>query len=88
MHCGPEVRSAQRKLAMQPEPERVAALPFRTQDELLDEIEGLISSLPAGEEHTHSWRMLGLGRGLFKPRQCRRQGAEIPRVAARQPGDY
>src|SRR5207245_1048266 len=51
-HCGPEVRSAQRKLApaMQPEPERVAALPFRTQDELLEEIEGLIGSLPAGEQ--------------------------------------
>src|SRR5947209_14202743 len=50
-HCGPEVRSAQRKLApaMQPELERVAALPFRTQDELLEEIEGLIGSLPAGE---------------------------------------
>ena len=31
-HCGPEVRSAQHKLAsvMQPEPERVAALPSRT----------------------------------------------------------
>jgi hypothetical protein len=34
---------------MQPEPERVAALPFRTQDELLEELEELISSLPAGE---------------------------------------
>ena len=27
----------------------MAALPFRTQGELLEEIEGLISSLPAGE---------------------------------------
>jgi hypothetical protein len=50
-HSGPEVRTAQRKLApvMQPEPERVAALPFRTQDELLEELEDLIRSLPAGE---------------------------------------
>src|SRR5438876_1141916 len=50
-HCGPEVRSAQRKLtrAMQPEPERLAELPLHTQDELLEEIEDLISNLPAGE---------------------------------------
>ena len=50
-HTGPEVRMAQRMLApdIQPEPERVAALPFRTQDELLGEIAGLIGSLPVGE---------------------------------------
>jgi hypothetical protein len=50
-HTGPEVRMAQRMLApdIQPEPERVAALPSRTQDELLGEIAGLISSLPVGE---------------------------------------
>jgi hypothetical protein len=50
-HTGPEVRMAQRMLAsdLQPEPERVAALPFHTQDELLGEIESLISRLPVGE---------------------------------------
>jgi hypothetical protein len=50
-HTGPEVRMAQRMLApdIQPEPERVAALPFHTQDELLGEIAGLIGSLPVGE---------------------------------------
>ncbi len=50
-HTGPEVRMAQRMLAsaVQPEPERVASLPMRTQDELLDEIETLIGSLPVGE---------------------------------------
>ena len=50
-HTGPEVRMAQRMLApdIQPEPERVAALPVRTQDELLGEIAGLIGSLPVGE---------------------------------------
>jgi hypothetical protein len=48
---GPEVLLAQRQLApdMQPEAERVEALSFRTQDELLDEIEELIDSLPIGE---------------------------------------
>jgi hypothetical protein len=42
---------AQRMLApdVQPEPERVAALPSRTQDELLEAIERLIESLPVGE---------------------------------------
>ena len=42
---------AQRMLAsdVQPEPERVAALPSHTQDELLEEIESLISRLPVGE---------------------------------------
>jgi hypothetical protein len=50
-NTGPEVRMAQRMLAprIQPEPERVAALPHRTQGELLDEIETLIGRLPVGE---------------------------------------
>jgi hypothetical protein len=50
-HTGPEVRMAQRMLApdIQPEPERVAVLPFRTQEELLGEIAALIGSLPVGE---------------------------------------
>ncbi len=47
-NTGPEVRMAQRMLAsdVQPEPERVAALSARTQDQLLEELESLISSLP------------------------------------------
>ncbi len=50
-NTGPEVRMAQRMLApdVQPEPERVASLPFHGQDELLDEIETLIGRLPVGE---------------------------------------
>jgi hypothetical protein len=50
-HTGPEVRMAQRMLATdpQPEPDRVAALPYRTQDALLHEIEQLIGRLPVGE---------------------------------------
>jgi hypothetical protein len=50
-NTGPEVLMAQRMLApdVQPEPERVAALPPRTQDELLADIEALIASLPVGE---------------------------------------
>jgi hypothetical protein len=50
-HTGPEVMMAQRMLApdLQPEPDRVAALPWHTQDDLLTEIEELISSLPVGE---------------------------------------
>ena len=50
-HTGPEVRMVQRMLAreLQPEPERVASLPSRTQDELLDEIESFIGRLPVGE---------------------------------------
>jgi hypothetical protein len=50
-HTGPEVMMAQRMLApeVQPEPERVAALPPRTQDALLKEIDGVISGLPVGE---------------------------------------
>jgi hypothetical protein len=61
-HTGPEVRMAQRMLASepQPEPERVAALPFRTQDELLDDIAALIDTLPVGERlpaaNLASWR--------------------------------
>jgi len=39
-HTGPEIRSTQRRMvpAPQPDPEAVAALPYRTQDELLDVI--------------------------------------------------
>jgi hypothetical protein len=50
-HTGPEVMMAQRMLApdIQPEPDRVAALPWQTQDDLLTEIETLISRLPVGE---------------------------------------
>src|SRR5260370_3294649 len=50
-HTGPQVRMAQRMLApdIQPEPERVAALPFHTQSELLAYIEQLIARLPVGE---------------------------------------
>src|SRR5439155_1631114 len=50
-NTGPEVRMAQRMLAsdVQPEAERVAALSAHTQDQLLEELESLISSLPVGE---------------------------------------
>src|SRR5712692_8896713 len=50
-HTGPEVLMAQRMLApdVQPEPARVAALPWRAEDDLLQEIEDLIASLPVGE---------------------------------------
>ncbi len=50
-HTGPEVLMAQRMLApdIQPEAERVAALPWRAEDDLLQEIEDLIASLPVGE---------------------------------------
>jgi hypothetical protein len=50
-NTGPEVRMAQRMLApdVQPEPERVTALPTHTERELLEEMESLISSLPVGE---------------------------------------
>jgi hypothetical protein len=50
-NTGPEVRMAQRMLAPEPQPEsaRVARLPFRTQNELLDEIATLIGRLPVGE---------------------------------------
>jgi hypothetical protein len=59
---GPEVLLAERQLAptLQPEPERVEALPFHTQDELLQDIEELIDSLPVGERlpaaNLSSWR--------------------------------
>jgi hypothetical protein len=61
-HTGPEVTMAQRMLSphLQPEPERVEALPFRTQDELLQDLEELINSLPLGErlpvENLGTWR--------------------------------
>src|SRR5262245_15002466 len=50
-NTGPEVRMAQRMLApdVQPGPERVASLTPRTQRELIEEMESLISSLPVGE---------------------------------------
>lgn len=59
---GPEVLLAERQLApdVQPEPDRVEALPFHTQDELLHDIEALIASLPVGERlpraNLSSWR--------------------------------
>ena len=48
---GPEVKSAQYKLSpvRQPEPEKVAALPDRTQEQLIGDMEALIGSLPIGE---------------------------------------
>jgi hypothetical protein len=47
-HTGPEVRSTQRRLALspQPDPAAVAALPYRTQDELLDAISENIQQQP------------------------------------------
>ena len=50
-NTGPEVRMAQRMLApdIQPEPDRVAFLPSRSQDELLAELAALIDRLPIGE---------------------------------------
>jgi hypothetical protein len=61
-HTGPEVRMAQRMLApdVQPEPERVASLPTRSQDALIAEIESFIGRLPLGERlpkaNLASWR--------------------------------
>lgn len=61
-NTGPEVRMAQRMLASEPQPApaRVAALPVRTQAELLDEITTLIDRLPVGERlpaaNLASWR--------------------------------
>src|SRR4029450_12289717 len=61
-NTGPEVLMAQRMLApdVQPEPARVAALPWRAPDDLLAEIESLIASLPVGERlpkaNLASWR--------------------------------
>jgi hypothetical protein len=50
-NTGPEVKSAQYKLApvLTPEPETVAALPQRSQDQLIGDMEALIDSLPVGE---------------------------------------
>ena len=50
-NTGPEVKSAQYKLApvLQPEPEKVGALPERSQEQLIGNIEALIDSLPIGE---------------------------------------
>jgi hypothetical protein len=50
-NTGPEVRMAQRMLSpdIQPEPDRVAYLPSRSQDELLAELGALIDRLPVGE---------------------------------------
>ncbi len=47
-HTGPEVRSTQRRLEAtpQPDPAAVAALPYRTQDELLDAISESIYQQP------------------------------------------
>jgi len=61
-NTGPEVRMAQVMLApeLQPEPERVAALPRRSQDALIEEIEAFIGRLPVGERlpaaNLASWR--------------------------------
>jgi hypothetical protein len=61
-HTGPEVRMAQRMLApdIQPEPDRVAALPPRGPEALVGEIEDLIGRLPVGERLPRaglaSWR--------------------------------
>jgi len=59
---GPEVRMAQMMLApdVQPEPDRVAALPARAQGALLEEIERFIGRLPVGERlpagNLSTWR--------------------------------
>ncbi len=47
-HTGPEVRSTQNRLesTLQPDPEAVAALPYQTQDELLDAISESIYQQP------------------------------------------
>jgi hypothetical protein len=47
-HTGPEVRSTQNRLeaSPQPDPEAVAALPYRTQDELLDAMSESIYQQP------------------------------------------
>jgi hypothetical protein len=58
-NTGPEVRMAQRMLApdRQPEPERVASLPARTQDALLEEIESCRRRIsPPGARPTRSSR--------------------------------
>ncbi len=50
-NTGPEVKSAQYKLApvLQPEPEKVEALPSRSQEQLIGDMETLIGKLPVGE---------------------------------------
>ena len=50
-NTGPEVKSAQYKLApvLTPEPETVSSLPSRTQEQLIGDLEALIDSLPIGE---------------------------------------
>jgi hypothetical protein len=61
-NTGPEVIMAQQMLApdVQPEPDRVASLPSRTQDALLDEIADVIGRLPVGERlpaaNVSTWR--------------------------------
>jgi hypothetical protein len=47
-HTGPEIRSTQRRMqpAPQPDPEAVAALPYRTQDELLEALTESIYQQP------------------------------------------
>ena len=60
-NSGPEVRSAQFKLApvQQPEAERVSAQPPRTQEESLRDMEAFIGTLPVGE------RLPSLGLGQW-----------------------
>jgi hypothetical protein len=64
-NTGPEVTMAQRMLApdVQPERDRVAALPPRTQDGLIEEIESFIGRLPVGERlpkaNLATWRATG-----------------------------
>ncbi len=95
-NTGPEVLMAQRMLApdVQPEAERVAALPWRAQDALLDEIEGLIGQ-PAGRRAAAQGqpRLLALdrrGQARRRPgpavRQRRLRGrAALHRDSARSP---
>lgn len=55
-HTGPEVRSTQNRLeaTVQPDPQEVAALPYRTQDELLDAISESIYHQPPTDWSTVS----------------------------------
>lgn len=55
-HTGPEVRSTQNRLeaTVQPDPQEVAALPYRTQDELLDAITESIYHQPPTDWSTVS----------------------------------
>jgi hypothetical protein len=61
LNAGPEVRSAQFKLApvAQPEADRVAAQPARSQEESLRDMEAFIGTLPVGE------KLPSLGLGLW-----------------------